>query len=113
MTADTSSTSQPLRLGFIGLGIMGAPMAGHLVAAGGTRLDELLAGDVTQTGGGPVEHVDVVTVGIVGDGGGGHHDHPVGGRHHDFDRARIAEAIVRHQLHDPSAAAAGNTEGSG
>ena len=27
-------TSQPLHLGFIGLGIMGAPMAGHLVAAG-------------------------------------------------------------------------------
>ena len=36
MTADTSSTFQPLRLGFIGLGIMGAPMAGHLVAAGHT-----------------------------------------------------------------------------
>ena len=36
MTTDTSSTSQPLRLGFIGLGIMGAPMAGHLVAAGHT-----------------------------------------------------------------------------
>lgn len=35
MTADTS-TSQPLRLGFIGLGIMGAPMASHLVAAGHT-----------------------------------------------------------------------------
>jgi len=27
-------TSQPLKLGFIGLGIMGAPMAGHLIAAG-------------------------------------------------------------------------------
>jgi 2-hydroxy-3-oxopropionate reductase len=27
-------TSQPLKLGFIGLGIMGAPMAGHLVKAG-------------------------------------------------------------------------------
>ncbi|HSN33795.1 MAG TPA: 2-hydroxy-3-oxopropionate reductase [Ideonella sp.] len=27
-------TTQPLDLGFIGLGIMGAPMAGHLVAAG-------------------------------------------------------------------------------
>ena len=36
MTADTSSTFQSLRLGFIGLGIMGAPMAGHLVAAGHT-----------------------------------------------------------------------------
>ena len=36
MTADTSSTFQPLRLGFIGLGIMGAPMASHLVAAGHT-----------------------------------------------------------------------------
>lgn len=27
-------TSSPLRLGFIGLGIMGAPMCGHLIAAG-------------------------------------------------------------------------------
>src|SRR5689334_22844870 len=27
-------TSQPLKLGFIGLGIMGAPMAGHLARAG-------------------------------------------------------------------------------
>jgi len=27
-------TEQPLKLGFIGLGIMGAPMAGHLIAAG-------------------------------------------------------------------------------
>ena len=27
-------TTQPLKLGFIGLGIMGAPMAGHLIAAG-------------------------------------------------------------------------------
>jgi 2-hydroxy-3-oxopropionate reductase len=27
-------TSQPLKLGFIGLGIMGAPMAAHLIAAG-------------------------------------------------------------------------------
>ena len=34
-------------------------------------------------------------------------------KHHDIDRARVAEAIVRYQLHDPSAAAAGNTEGSG
>ena len=29
-------TSSPLKLGFIGLGIMGAPMAGHLLAAGHT-----------------------------------------------------------------------------
>ncbi|NRF65541.1 2-hydroxy-3-oxopropionate reductase [Aquincola sp. S2] len=29
-------TSQPLKLGFIGLGIMGAPMCGHLIAAGHT-----------------------------------------------------------------------------
>lgn len=35
MTSDTS-TFQPLRLGFIGLGIMGAPIAGHLIAAGHT-----------------------------------------------------------------------------
>ena len=27
-------TSSPLKIGFIGLGIMGAPMAGHLLAAG-------------------------------------------------------------------------------
>ena len=27
-------TSQPLKIGFIGLGIMGAPMAGHLIQAG-------------------------------------------------------------------------------
>ncbi len=30
----SSSSSSPLNIGFIGLGIMGAPMAGHLVAAG-------------------------------------------------------------------------------
>ncbi|MFY8084758.1 MAG: 2-hydroxy-3-oxopropionate reductase [Rubrivivax sp.] len=29
-------TSTPLKIGFIGLGIMGAPMAGHLIAAGHT-----------------------------------------------------------------------------
>ena len=35
-------TDQPLKIGFIGLGIMGAPMAGHLAAAGHrlTLLDE-------------------------------------------------------------------------
>ena len=27
-------TAQPLKIGFIGLGIMGAPMAGHLIKAG-------------------------------------------------------------------------------
>ena len=27
-------TTQPLKIGFIGLGIMGAPMAGHLLKAG-------------------------------------------------------------------------------
>ncbi len=27
-------TAQPLKIGFIGLGIMGAPMAGHLIQAG-------------------------------------------------------------------------------
>jgi 2-hydroxy-3-oxopropionate reductase len=31
-----NSTSTPAELGFIGLGIMGAPMAGHLIAAGYT-----------------------------------------------------------------------------
>ena len=29
-------TTQPLKIGFVGLGIMGAPMAGHLIAAGHT-----------------------------------------------------------------------------
>ncbi len=29
-----SSTTTPLKLGFVGLGIMGAPMAGHLIEAG-------------------------------------------------------------------------------
>ena len=29
------------------------------------------------------------------------------------DRAKVAEAIEKYQLHDPSAADAGNTEGSG
>jgi len=29
-----STSTQPLKLGFIGLGIMGTPMAGHLIAAG-------------------------------------------------------------------------------
>ena len=28
------STPESLKLGFIGLGIMGTPMAGHLIAAG-------------------------------------------------------------------------------
>jgi 2-hydroxy-3-oxopropionate reductase len=28
------STQQPLKIGFVGLGIMGTPMAGHLIAAG-------------------------------------------------------------------------------
>ena len=27
-------TSQPLKIGFVGLGIMGAPMASHLIQAG-------------------------------------------------------------------------------
>jgi pyruvate dehydrogenase E1 component len=31
----------------------------------------------------------------------------------EFDQARVAEAIERYQLHDPAAAEAGNTEGSG
>ena len=32
----TTSASNPLNIGFIGLGIMGTPMAGHLIAAGHT-----------------------------------------------------------------------------
>jgi 2-hydroxy-3-oxopropionate reductase len=35
-TTNTSPDSTTLRLGFIGLGIMGAPMCGHLLAAGHT-----------------------------------------------------------------------------
>jgi 2-hydroxy-3-oxopropionate reductase len=31
---EKTMTSQPLKLGFIGLGIMGTPMAGHLIASG-------------------------------------------------------------------------------
>jgi 2-hydroxy-3-oxopropionate reductase len=31
---ETRMTSPPLKVGFVGLGIMGAPMAGHLIAAG-------------------------------------------------------------------------------
>ena len=31
----------------------------------------------------------------------------------EFDRARVAEAVSRYQLHDASAADAGNTEGGG
>jgi pyruvate dehydrogenase E1 component len=34
-------------------------------------------------------------------------------KHNQMDRATIAEAINRYQLNDPSAASAGNTEGSG
>jgi pyruvate dehydrogenase E1 component len=34
-------------------------------------------------------------------------------QHGEFDRARLSEAIERYQLHDPAAAEAGNTEGSG
>ena len=34
-------------------------------------------------------------------------------KQNQMDRATIAEAIKRYQLHDPSAASAGNTEGSG
>ena len=35
------------------------------------------------------------------------------GKQNLIERAKIAEAIVRYQLHDPAAAYAGNTEGSG
>ena len=31
----------------------------------------------------------------------------------EFDRAQLAGAIERYHLHDPAAADAGNTEGSG
>ena len=31
-------TAQPLKIGFVGLGIMGATMAGQLIKAGPTRL---------------------------------------------------------------------------
>jgi 3-hydroxyacyl-CoA dehydrogenase len=47
------TTSTPLNLGFIGLGVMGAPMAGHLAAAGHrlTLLDADAA--VARAGGRP------------------------------------------------------------
>ena len=63
-------TSQPLKLGFVGLGIMGAPMCGHLVRAGHSlffhtrgKVPEAIAGSAaTQctTARGVAERADIV-----------------------------------------------------
>jgi 2-hydroxy-3-oxopropionate reductase len=63
-------TSTPLKIGFIGLGIMGAPMAGHLIKAGhqlyvythGKMPDEIAESSATQctSGRGVAERADIV-----------------------------------------------------
>src|SRR5258706_13372938 len=65
-------TSQPLKLGFIGLGIMGAPMAGHLIKAGhqmfvhtNGKVREPVAGSsatICVTARGVAERADIVFV---------------------------------------------------
>ncbi len=64
------STPQPLKIGFVGLGIMGTPMAGHLIAAGHQlfvftlgKMPETIAGSrATQcvTARGVAERADIV-----------------------------------------------------
>ena len=64
------STQQPLKIGFVGLGIMGTPMAGHLIAAGHQlyvftlgKMPETIAGTrATQcvTARGVAERADIV-----------------------------------------------------
>jgi 2-hydroxy-3-oxopropionate reductase len=64
------STQQPLKIGFVGLGIMGTPMAGHLIAAGHQlfvftlgKMPESIAGTrATQcvTARGVAERADIV-----------------------------------------------------
>ena len=64
------STQQPLKIGFVGLGIMGTPMAGHLIAAGHQlfvftlgKMPETIAGSrATQcvTARGVAERADIV-----------------------------------------------------
>jgi 2-hydroxy-3-oxopropionate reductase len=63
-------TTTPLKIGFIGLGIMGAPMAGHLIKAGhqlyvythGKMPDAIAESSATQctTGRGVAERADIV-----------------------------------------------------
>jgi len=63
-------TSQPLKIGFVGLGIMGAPMAGHLISAGhqlfvythGKVPEAIAASSATQclSGRGVAERADIV-----------------------------------------------------
>jgi 2-hydroxy-3-oxopropionate reductase len=63
-------TSTPLKIGFIGLGIMGAPMAGHLIKAGhqlyvythGKMPDAIAESSATQctSGRGVAERADIV-----------------------------------------------------
>ncbi len=64
------STQQPLKIGFVGLGIMGTPMAGHLIAAGhqlyvftlGKMPDTIAGTRATQcvTARGVAERADIV-----------------------------------------------------
>jgi len=63
-------TSQPLKIGFVGLGIMGAPMAGHLIGAGhqlfvytrGKVPGAIAASSATQclSGRGVAERADII-----------------------------------------------------
>src|SRR5258706_14314117 len=65
-------TTQPFKLGFIGLGIMGAPMAGHLIKAGHQlfvcthgKVPEAIAGSsatICVTARGVAERADIVFV---------------------------------------------------
>ena len=65
-------TSQPLKIGFIGLGIMGAPMAGHLIKAGhqlfvythGKMPAEIAESSATQCldGKGVAERADIIII---------------------------------------------------
>ena len=64
------STQQPLKIGFVGLGIMGTPMAGHLIAAGhqlfvftlGKMAETIASSRATQcvTARGVAERADIV-----------------------------------------------------
>ena len=42
-------TASPLKIGFVGLGIMGAPMAGHLARAGHPHTLGKLPGEIAET----------------------------------------------------------------
>jgi 2-hydroxy-3-oxopropionate reductase len=65
-------TTSPLKIGFVGLGIMGAPMAGHLIKAGhqlfvftlGKTPDSIVASNATQctSARGVAERADIVII---------------------------------------------------